>query len=406
MYLPGVFSTNGRLEKKGDPVLLQYLQHSTHSPQKDMIWDDEMNEATFQGNPKLASLHVPLNRDSQYLARVASWRGEGPILQQLRIYDCNKCNRLAHRCSGQCCAVPQNKFMDVGNQYIELARRTCKYGLADATTCNGSECQRVEKLLPGSYIWFGQALTHDTELFDNLCREEMANPDKEMANPDEEMANPVAEDEFQQKWDRSSKYGTQSFVCDLHNLLKAYEGQIPKRSKVVLRCGGTLLYQKEICYVTIVTFKNDGCHDTLPPVNNPTATDGDSPQCDWSSILKKNGRYKYAHDQYPLFTPCSDHNNMVFAFHIPDGMVLSLPGKELVGRKPLETNHGWCHRLKYLGSQSATKCKEEEDLYHQQRRKHVSLQLTQCCLVPHNLLLRGIIIGMAKDVYGKVRKEF
>ena len=397
VYLPGVFSPNGRPEYKGDPILLQYLQHSTHSPQKDMIWDDEKNEATFQGNPKLASLHVPLNSDSYFLARVASWRGEGPILQQLRIYDCNECNRLgAHRCSGQCCAVPRNKFMDVGNQYIELARRTCKYGLADATTCYGSRCQRVEKLLPGSYIWFGHAtLTHDTYWLDTMYD-----------RSDEEMAKPVAEDEFQQKWDWSSKYGTQSFVCDLHNLLKAYEGQIPKRSKVVLRCGGTLLYQKEICYVTIVTFKNDGCHDTLPPVNNPTATDGHSPQCDWSSILKMNGHYEYARDQYPLFTPCSDKNNMVFAFHIPDGMVLSLRGKELVGREPLETDHDWCHRLKYLGGQSATKCEEEEELYHQWRREHVSLQLTQCCLVPHNLLLGGITIGMAKDVYGKVPKEF
>lgn len=366
LYLPGMFTANGHPQYKTNPILLQYLQHSTHSPEKDMIWDEDEMVATFKGKPKLASLHMSHN--SRYLARVASWRGDGPVLQQLRIYDCNGCNETwEHRCSGQCCAIPQNEFLDVGNRYVELARITCKKDIADGTTCDGSKCQQVERLLPGAYIWFGHAaLTHDISAYDlySESNEKMNMP-----------AEPLTEDDFMQKWDKHSQYGSQSFVGDLHNLLTGYEHQIPRGRKVVLRCGGTLLYQQEICYVIIVTFDNDGCHDTLPPVNNPHVA---GQQCDWSGILDDNGRYRHVYDRYPLFVPFSKKNQIVFAFHLPGGMTLPLQSEKLVGGTPLETQHLWCHRHKYLkGQLSTTQCRAEERSYHQWLREHVSLQVSQ-----------------------------
>lgn len=352
-----MFTANGRPPNWGNPVVLQYLQHSTHSPEKDIIWDEENKVATLVGNPKLASLHM--SPDSKYIARVASWRAEGPVLQQLRIYDCTRCNKSGeHKCSGQCCAIPRNEFVDVGNRYVELAQVTCKKGVADEMTCDGSNCQRVERLLPGAYIWFGHA--HAINWYDLHWGET------------DKMAEPLDENDFKQYWDQSSPYGNQSFVSDIHNLLAAYGRQIPKGKKIVLRCGGTLLYQQEICYVIIVTFENDGCHDTLPPVNSPAA---DNPQCDWSRLLDENGRYRHVRDryQYPMFVPCSDTNHMVFAFHLPNGMALSLHSEELVGGKPLQTEHDWCHRYRYMKDQSATRCKEVEESYHQWVKEHVSL---------------------------------
>ena len=362
VYLPRVFTTNGRPQNMyGDPVLLQYLQHSTHSPQKDMIWDVRKKKATFRGNPKLASLHIPQDPDSKYTARIASWRGEGTALQQLHVKDCTECTEYKgrHKCSGHCYASPETKFLDVGNRYLELANMTCR---ADRATCDGSKCYQVEKLFPGTYIWFGVAALKD---YDEDCMFEDG-----YEQSDEEMTTPLGEDVFLQKWDRSSNYGNQSFVCDLQKLLLAYESQIANESQVVLRCGGTLLYQKEVCYVTIVTFENDGCHDSLPRVNSPNVTKGRAGQCDWSGLLGKRGHYEY--DGYPAFTPCSDDDLMVFAFHLPDGKVLSLCDKELTGGEPLETDHDWCHRFRHFSGQAAAQCKEHERSYHQWLRLQVS----------------------------------
>ena len=353
-----MFTANGHPQKGGCHVLLQYLQHSTHSPEKDIIWDEERKVATLVGNLKLASLHM--SPDSRYIARAASWRAEGPVLQQLRIYDCTWCNKSGeHQCGGQCCAIPcaRNKFVDVGNRYVELAQVTCKKGIADKTTCDGSNCQQVERLLPGVYIWFGHA--HAINWLDLMYGGET------------HKMEPLDENDFKRNWDRKSQYGNQSLVSHIHNLLTAYGRQIPKGRKVVFRCGGTLLYQQEICYVTIVTFENDGYHDILPTVNSPAA---DNPQCDWSGLLDENGRYRHVRDQYPTFVPCSDTNLMVFAFHLPNGMTLSLHSEELVGGEPLQTEHDWCHRYRYMKDQSATRCMAEEEsyAYHQWIKEQVS----------------------------------
>lgn len=124
-----------------------------------------------------------------------------------------------------------------------------------------------------------------------------------------------------------------------------------------------------VCYVIIVTFENDGCHDTLPPVNNPATA---NPQCDWSGLLDENGRYRHVRDRYPTFVPCSDTNHMVFAFHLPKGMALSLHGEELVGGEPLQTNHDWCHRYRHMKGKSATRCMAHEESYRQWMKEHVS----------------------------------
>ena len=108
-----------------------------------------------------------------------------------------------------------------------------------------------------------------------------------------------------------------SFVVDIHKLLQAYRESISNGQvfdavhhhhgnvmpRIVLRCGGTLLYRWEVCYVVIVTYENDGIHDKLPPVNRPDTDDAIVvPRCDWSPILDENGYYT-KRAGYPIFRP-------------------------------------------------------------------------------------------------------
>ena len=172
-----------------------------------------------------------------------------------------------------------------------------------------------------------------------------------------------------------------SFVVDIHKLLQAYRESISNGQvfdavhhhhgnvmpRIVLRCGGTLLYRQEVCYVVIVTYEGDGIHDDkdFPPINPH-----DAKECDWSPLLDEDGCYKHK-AEYPTFTPqhikCKPDyfwDHVAFAIHIPKGKELSIPKVALVGGKPLKTEHGQlCQKYHESGDKSVDKCKKAEEKY-------------------------------------------
>ena len=365
MHIPNVFTSNRPLGAY--PTLtMQYLQHSTHSAEKYRIWDGK--EATFKGNVKLASLHCMQNST---VFRVMTWRREGQYLWQLRIPRCHECSLNGHHCNGGCCAIPLSELSAIKNPYVELALMTCKQDathLADMKTCNGRECYVVEKVLPGSYAWFGVP----------DCKEDSSQLVVRKQQPSEE--------EFRKHWKLESRYGVHSFVIDIHKLLQAYQesivcGHVSDEVRhhhdvtphVVLRCGGTLLYKYEVCYVVIVTYQGDGIHDDreFPPINSPNSDEEKSPRCNWSSLLDDNGHYTGTKEGYPTFAPHHKKDvppyywdHVVFAIHLPEGKELSLPKDILVGGGPLETVHNtpdtWCHKFRRFGDQASEQCSKME----------------------------------------------
>ena len=311
-----------------------------------MIWDGQ--KATFKGNPKLAGLHC-LQQKNSTTFRVMTWRREGLFLRQLSIGHCNACNFSGHYCNGRCCAIPVSEFAAVENPYVKLALMTCKQNaasLADMKTCNGRECYTVEKALPGSYVWFGIP---------------------EMSGPPNVL---LSKHNFLRYWTRESTYGVHSFVVDIHTMISAYRQQIANGRQVVLRCGGTLLYTCEVCYVVIVTHEGDSVHDNLPTVTSPLSAGDRSPRCNWSRLLDQNGHCTCTQNGYPQFMPHHvqretsfiwDH--VVFAFHLPNGATLSIPRKDLIEEGPLHTEHTMCHKFRRYANKSVEVCAEEEARY-------------------------------------------
>ena len=111
---------------------------------------------------------------------------------------------------------------------------------------NEEPIEKGEELIPGKYVWFSMkpTLPKDPE-FDkedyNVCYV-----------------------------NGTSFYGPWTFTFDYSQLIRAYKEHIENHSDpnkrdaaVVLRNGGTLMYQKEICYVVIVTHSKDTMHDNL-----------------------------------------------------------------------------------------------------------------------------------------------
>ena len=357
LYVPGKFTSNKNHFNTGQTFTIQYLTHSTHSPQLDLIWDGRT--ATFTGHPKLASLHMSPRDDLEPAwARMATWKAVDWGLRQLEIRSCQSCSHGAHRCDDRCCRLSRSEYVNVGDKLAEFSQLTCKKGMSlqeGEKTCRGERCRVVERVLPGSYIWFGVATL-------------------------EGEADPVDEQTFLKKWTRHDIYGTRSFVIDIHTLLRIYKDQVAKDKDVILRCGGTLLYHREICYVVIVTYTGDVDHDGHPPVTSI----GDNSHCNWTKLLNDVGAF--TESGYPSFLPHHVHDrnhpywdHVVFAVSLPHGAALQLDRESLCGKSPLQTNHsGLCHRFKPFPQNAAELCKEEELLY--QMHHHGVHEVSGPCL--------------------------
>ena len=354
VLIPGKFTSKGLRQEEGIPVLMQYLEHSTHSPEKDKIWRG--GNATFKGNSKFARIRVLKNYCS-----VTSWKASDDCtsLRQL-LSKCDTCPDEQHKCNNDCCCVIQ----DSDCTYAALGRETCRA----RGMCNGRDCYKAGRVFPGSYLWFSKAYSKaecpDPVPQSWLFGVKPSNAYDDKPDADLKKLNP---DEFLANWDKENKYGVHSFIVDIRQLLEKYSEQVAGGRKIVLQCGGTLWYRQEVCYVVIITFEGDGIHDELPPVNSPRVdiADRDSPECDWSSLLDENGYY--AKDGYPTFTYhqntpfCNYWDHIAFAVYLPEGKELSLPKETLVGGGPQKTVHSTCHKYRKFGEDAMIRCKENEE---------------------------------------------
>ena len=311
------------------------------------MWDGRV--ATLLGRPKLATLHMP-PRDSlgPIWVRVATWQADHRGLRQLKLPKCKSCLHADHQCGGHCCRMSSNEYLNVGDKMAQFAQLTCKNGISlqeAEKTCHGERCYEVERVLPGAYVWFGVATLKGTRSVSDV-------------------------ETLLENWNRDDVYGTHSFVIDIQTLLTNYRDQIARGREVILRCGGTLLYNKEVCYVVIVTYKGDKEHDGLPTVMSISK---DSP-CNWETLLDETGCF--TKNGYPSFTPQhvkdKDHkywDHVVFAVSLPPETALKLDREALCGKEPQETKHsGLCHRFKSCRRYAAALCKEEELLYRMHQR--------------------------------------
>ena len=351
VLIPKKFTSNGRKKDEGSAIPMQYLQHSTHSPEKDKIWNGD--QATFKGKPKYAQLYVHKSD-----CTIQSWKATDSSLTQLQLTE-HKGGKS--KCSpDSCCAIARRRQEDANadqeDAYVDLASKTCK------GDCDGKKCHTVERLFPGSYVWF------------SIPEEKELDPAQEFQKLQIDKPKPVPAKQFLDYWNVKSQYGPHSFIVDIRELINNYRKAkfVPEGRRIVLRCGGTLLYKQEVCYVVIITFEGDGIHDKdgFPPINSANAES--SAQCKWSPLLNKVGCYKEG-DGYPTFTaqhrrkrPSDYHDHIVFAVYLPDEQELSLPKESLVGGGPLDTeHHAQCHRFRKFAKNQAKTCTKFEAGYNQ-----------------------------------------
>lgn len=106
--------------------------------------------------------------------------------------------------------------------------------------------------LPGNYVWFSMKPT--------LPKDEGF---KEAHYPVSYVNN-------------ATFYGPWDFTFEYKMLIEAYSKKIPDDAHVILKNGGTLVYQREVCYVVIITHSKDQAHDneTYPTIKKGETTDG------------------------------------------------------------------------------------------------------------------------------------
>ena len=179
-------------------------------------------------------------------------------------------------------------------------------------------------MLPGTYVWFGMARVENGRLDDST----------------------------------TSIYGKWSYVVSLPSLLQRYKDQF---GEPVFRCGGTLHYQQEICYVVLIAREDDGIHgdETYPRLT----ADSSGPGCvfDCGRLLDNSGHpidlAKFSANA-PIFRPkhAQHREEIVFAIHVPDRMELILHDRDLLMSNPIKVKHTYCKRFKYKGRESIDVC--------------------------------------------------
>ena len=221
----------------------------------------------------------------------------------MKITKCQFCENDKPCEHGSCCTYDANLFTSAGNRLVRFSELTCYKDSTDPLSCDGSQCYCIESVLPGTYVWFGVAPVENGRLDDSA----------------------------------TSIYGTWSYVVSLPSLLQRYKERF---GVPVFRCGGTLHYQQEICYVVLITTEDDVLHgdETYPRLTAESSGPGhvfdcgrflDSSGHPINPTKKKKKNKKF---EAPIFRPAhtqhwknGDHilwDHAVFAIHVPDRMEL------------------------------------------------------------------------------------
>ena len=181
---------------------MQYLQHSTHSPEKDKIWNGE--QATFKGKPKYARLHVHKTD-----CTIQSWKAADSSLTQLQLGEHKEGkSKYSPDC---CCAIASRRQEDANagqeDAYADLASKTCK--------AKGN-CHTVDRLFPGSYVWF--SIPEDKKVEQKL---KMLQVDESNPGQDE-----VAPEKFHDHWNVKSQYDQpDSLISQFPNTAATHRAQ-------------------------------------------------------------------------------------------------------------------------------------------------------------------------------------
>lgn len=123
--------------------------------------------------------------------------------------------------------------------------------------------------------------------------------------------------------DTGSPYGNKAFSIRLEDILRDYQSSRSIHSKITLRIGGTLRYRYEICYIVMVSLKNDNLQNFLPisrarpPLNPNGITDARGVVVNYKAIprfkiqstvrCELDGGYEYY-----------DWENLAFCFYFPN----------------------------------------------------------------------------------------
>ena len=317
-------------------TVINQVNHTTHMREKGAIWQED--RAVFKGFRKRGTILISENKD---FVRCCTYKfnSEKESCMPLQIKKCHKCDGN-HKCD-TCC---ERNSISAGDAYKELASLTC------GENCeNGSDCLKVEQILPGkAYIWFDMSQHHDL---------------------------PESPKEVLDYWKGHNRYGTWMFETKLLSLLDQYRQQF---GSVKLLNGGTLRDKWEITYIVIVTTLNDKVHTHWPilKANSPGSID-------WSPLLDDEGYIKLD-GEGPQFSPKylskEEYDHLSFAVHIPTGKeIFTLPAEKLTKEGPIDlesTNcsngediHNFCSKYRYLRFESKEECQETEAAYIRHKRK-------------------------------------
>ena len=171
-------------------------------------------------------------------------------------------------------------------------------------------------VMPGAYSWWSVCLPDDLQ---------PPNPPPKLLNaPDtlHAVRSPCLASSY------ASVYGTIAMITDFRVLLQSYS-QLFGNARITFKCGGTLLYRKEICRVIIVCCKVDG----RDPLELENFKDYDFNKTITLTRPFQGVKYIPTGDNNPIFLLTqSSWDIFVFAFYhpmSPDMPLLSVPSQKI-----------------------------------------------------------------------------
>ena len=219
---------------------------------------------------------------------------------------------------------PRQKFGKVGypnNIGEQMGKSYVRCGVPSALPPNHQtkyQCVREdEEVLPGYYIWWSiDHLCFPTVYYSKLTK--TIRSEKYGYYSSEPFRMPI-----------KSHYGNHKITCNLKELLQCYQtaygSPLPR---IEFRCGGTLRYRNEICYVVIVCAEKNLSKEEFPVMweevlKDGYGSDGKVESIELPQVIIRNGILGYyegyvGDSVWDRDTDYFSWDTYAFAFHFPD----------------------------------------------------------------------------------------
>ena len=173
-------------------------------------------------------------------------------------------------------------------------------------------------------------------------------------------------------------YGPCCFELNFHSMLDAYQ-KCRSNGEICYRAGGPFVYKREVSYIVIICCKKDKEYQSYPPIQvnsskcfippweiieqecktgppsskksrlngNNTSTSSEPTAAKAGTLLYQNLSPGFSSPEIAsshVYTDKSRHENVVFAFYLPDDTEIHLPAKEGIISKNEHT--GYCLKTK------------------------------------------------------------